>query len=197
MRQRCDDSVRACTASPPRAACRCSGRARPATAPRKGGGVQRSPSTPQLEDFMSKALFSLVVFVAVLAIAPFAHSATASEVRPTSLHHHTCTQQHFRLVIHNCFLFSPLGTLSPSVLLLFSTFSQVQSQFLRLADQLDSSIHRFHSSQSAVDLDGIDDSINELERRSKTPAVTSLTLRSYLAQREQILYAPSLPPSHF
>ena len=105
MRQRCDDSVRACTASPPRAACRCSGRARPAKAARKGGGVQRSPSTPQLEDFMSKALFSLVVFVAVLAIAPFAHSATASEVRPTSLHHHTCTQQHFRLVIHNCFFF--------------------------------------------------------------------------------------------
>ena len=105
MRQRCDDSVLACTASPPRAACRCSA----AKAARKGGGVQRSPSTPQLEDFMSKALFSLVVFVAVLAITPFAHSATASEVRPTSLDHHTCTQQHFRLVIHNCFLSSHLG----------------------------------------------------------------------------------------
>lgn len=92
------------TASPPYAACCCRGRAWPAKAARKGGGVQRSPSTPQLEDFMSKALFSLVVFVAVLAIAPFAHSATASEVRPTSPHQHACTQQHSRLVIRNGFL---------------------------------------------------------------------------------------------
>ena len=123
MRQRCDDSARACTASPPRATCRCSGHARPAKAARKGGGVQRSPSTPQLEDFMSKAFFSLVVFVAVLAIAPFAHSATASEVRPTSLHHYTCTQQHFRLVIHNCFLSSHLGTHSFSSAVVLNLFA--------------------------------------------------------------------------
>jgi hypothetical protein len=65
---------------------------------------------------------------------------------------------------------------------------QVQSQFLRLADLIDSSIDRFHSSQRVADLDDVDDAINSLEQRSNSPAVTSLTLRSYLAQREQILY---------
>jgi hypothetical protein len=69
---------------------------------------------------------------------------------------------------------------------------QVQSQFLRLADLLDSSIQSFQTSQRVADLDGIDDAINALEQRSNDPSVTSLTLRSYLAQREQILYVVSV-----
>jgi hypothetical protein len=68
-----------------------------------------------------------------------------------------------------------------------ATLPQVQSQFLRLADLLDSSVHQFRSSQSVADLDEVDDAINALEQRSNDPTVTSLTLRSYLAQREQIL----------
>jgi hypothetical protein len=64
---------------------------------------------------------------------------------------------------------------------------QVQSQFLRLADLLDSSVQSFQTSQRVADLDGIDDAINALEQRSSDPSVTSLTLRSYLTQREQIL----------
>lgn len=130
---------------------------------------------------MNNSLFFLVVFVAVLAIAPFTHSAAASEVRSTSnspIHH----------ILSPSPSFPPLLLLS-LILVSLSSSLQVQSQFLRLADQLDSSIHRFHSSQRAADLDEVDDSINALEQRSSTPAVTSLTLRSYLAQREQILYA--------
>lgn len=129
---------------------------------------------------MRKSLFFLVVFVAALAkAAPVTHSASASAVRSNS--NLPFTAFHSSPSIHA----SPAVTSHTDVS--FLAFSQVQSQFLRLADQLDTSIHRFRSSQSVADLEEIDDSINALERRSNSPATTSLTLRSYLAQREQIL----------
>jgi hypothetical protein len=122
---------------------------------------------------MSKPFFALVV-CAILVMVPSAHSTADSEVRPNLTFTVTAPiLPHFRVI----------ATELVSLIL-----PQVQSQFLRLADLIDSSIDRFHSSQRAADLDDVDDAINSLEQRSNSPAVTSLTLRSYLAQREQILY---------
>ena len=125
---------------------------------------------------MRKIIFALVVLAVVLASAPFVHSAGASEVLPYSSRAFPscCAQSHFATA--SCVWLPP----------------QIQSQFLRLADLLDSSIQSFQTSQRVADLDGIDDAINALEQRSNDPSVTSLTLRSYLAQREQILYVVSV-----
>jgi hypothetical protein len=135
---------------------------------------------------MSKPLFALFLCVAILAIAPSAQSTAVSEVRPYSKQTSIAFCGSHRIFTLLYLIHAP-----------FFALPQVQSQFLRLADLLDSSIHRFQSSQSVADLDEIDDAINALEQHPNDPSVTSLTLRSYLAQREKILYVAAVAPFFF